>query len=168
MDQQLIPSINQGMGLLRQFYPPDRLFLQKIVDFDPLAGSAIGLFNVPTWVVYSLKPLTYVTRENYVRCVSEFMYALWYMLSVHHDVVRDYITPEQFEREMMDGEVMYHYAETHFVKKIDKGQDFLLQMALTATDKANGGIRLVGQQFIEINLRVNGPIRETTSLIIRV
>jgi hypothetical protein len=132
---------DQAFAILRKFYPSEGLYLKELSNFSVSTSSILGTFNVTHEAAYSVVPLNYVTAEQHVRCFSQLSYGLMYLLSIYHDGMTLYMGAENFERAMMSGQMWYRKLNSRYLRMIQKGEDFQLQLEMAS-------IRRVGKYAI--------------------
>jgi hypothetical protein len=148
----------QALALLRQFYPPEGMYLTELSNFSTSTSSIQGTFCVPVDAAYSIVPLGYVTAEQHVRCFSQLSYALMYLLCVYHDGMTLYMSRADFERLMLSGKMFYRRMDTRYRRQAIKGQPFQIQLEMTGAVKV--------EKFGVACLTARGPVETHAEFVV--
>lgn len=115
-------------NLLALIYPEDEIFVHE-PRFKPSEPMVTVTCVVQISGGYTVRPIPYVTAENYVRILSQTSYLL-----VHHIIerrlVRLDITPQQFVSAMVNYQLFYRNLAMTFHKRVPKGESFKMDLVL--------------------------------------
>ncbi|TSC92254.1 MAG: hypothetical protein CEN92_50 [Candidatus Berkelbacteria bacterium Licking1014_96] len=115
--------------ILRKIYPPGEIFIQS-AKFDDDEMSVEVTCLVPSGSNYTLRPINYVTVENYVRCLSQASYLLAYRL-LERGLVSIDVSPEEFAQAAVNHELYYRkLPEITYHKKVSKDVLFVIRLTL--------------------------------------
>jgi len=149
--------VEQAMTLLRRFYPPESLFLEKMTHVSTATPYVIGTFRVPLDTTYSTVVLNYVTAEQYVRCFSQLAYGFMYLTCLDPHEATFCKDPSSFEHCMLSGQMWYRRLHMRFISSVHKANSFELRMELRQ-------IRRVKQCTI-VSLLAKGPVFVTSEFV---
>ncbi len=115
--------------ILRKLYPPGEIFIQH-AEFDDDKMSVEVTCLVPSGTNYTLRPIDYVTAENYVRCLSQASYLLAHHL-LERGLVSIDVSPEEFAQAAVNHELYYRsLPKITFHEKVGKGVLFVMKLTL--------------------------------------
>ncbi|MFH1456485.1 MAG: hypothetical protein ABIF17_00005, partial [Patescibacteria group bacterium] len=109
-------------------YPPEQIFIVNH-DFDDENVAINVICNIPKDSVYALRPVPYVTAENYVRCLSQSCYLLSERILEKKLIPLD-MNIETFRRAAIDFELYYRSLHMIFHKRATRGETFKMRFIL--------------------------------------
>jgi hypothetical protein len=115
-------------NILNLIYPKQEIFIR---DFGfPSRGLVIvTTCSVPLKSKYVLKPVPYVTAENYVRCLSQASYLLAHQIIKNKRIALD-ITEEAFVNAAVNYELYYRNLAMTFHRRVGKDEEFIMKLIL--------------------------------------
>jgi len=115
-------------NILRLIYPEQEIFIKDFkFPCEELSISTTCL--VPSKTHYVLRPVPYVTTENYVRCLSQASYLL------SHHIIKNGLIPLEipetaFIQAAMNYELYYRNLAMTFHKRVTKDEEFIMKLVL--------------------------------------
>jgi hypothetical protein len=110
------------MNVVKLIYPPEQIFIVSH-NFDDKNIAINVLCNVPKNALYSIKPIPYVTAENYVRCLSQACYLLAERI-IEKKLISLEMNLENFYRVAANFELYYRSLYMVFHKRTSRGENF--------------------------------------------
>lgn len=115
-------------SVLNLVYPPESIFVADW-EFDVAMPAASVTCRVPPGIAYTLKPIPYVTAENYVRCLSQSCYLL-----AEHVLERKLISldldVDAFREAARTYELYYRSLSMVFHARVAPGVEFPMRLVL--------------------------------------
>ncbi|GMU74157.1 MAG: hypothetical protein AMXMBFR44_3560 [Candidatus Campbellbacteria bacterium] len=116
------------MSVLELLYPRQEVFVHR-ATFDDARLAVQVACTVPHGTGYCIKPVPYVTAENYVRCLSQTSYLLAHHLIAKNIVALD-VTLDQFVDAMCEFQLYYRNLSMTFHKRVARGEEFPMELVL--------------------------------------
>jgi hypothetical protein len=85
--------------------------------------------KVPKSISYTVRPVPYITAENYVRILSQSCYILAYHV-IEKKMVKIPISPEKFLEAMKNYQLYYRHLEMTFHSNMKRGESFEMELNL--------------------------------------
>jgi hypothetical protein len=148
---QIECSDREAKACLEKLYGTNCLFLQRVTAYSAETLSICADFMVPKSVKYSQYELSYVTAENFVRCNSELLYALFALSCVHSKRPELYECGMSVDALASKGRLKYRDLRLKFHRDTQKGESFRLSAQFTK-------IRKVKNEFLVLESEGTGPI----------
>ncbi|OHB19797.1 MAG: hypothetical protein A2854_04075 [Parcubacteria group bacterium RIFCSPHIGHO2_01_FULL_56_18] len=117
------------MNLLAQIYPPEGTFVHN-PRFHSTKPEITVTCGVPKDQNYTMRPIPYVTAENYVRILSQSSYLLAHYV-IENKIIPLEIAPEDFMRATVEFELYYRNIAMTFHQRVEKGESFEMTLELT-------------------------------------
>lgn len=115
--------------VLSVVYPTEQIFVVS-AEFPDESPSVIVECLVPATQDYTLKPIPYVTAENYVRCLSQSAYLLAEHVLRTGSIPLD-TTVEDFFTAARAYELYYRNLAMTFHARVERGTPFTLLLQIT-------------------------------------
>lgn len=116
------------MNVVELIYPPEQIFIvDHNFDDDNVAINIVC--NVPEDSIYALRPVPYVTAENYVRCLSQSCYLLSERI-IDKKLISFDMNIETFRNAAIDFELYYRSLNMTFHKRANRGENFKMRFVL--------------------------------------
>jgi len=119
-------------SILHLVYPEQEIFITSFTFLEkqePFIPAITVMCAIPLKSTYVLKPVPYVTAENYVRCLSQTSYLLARHV-IKNNLIPVDITEEAFVKAVVDYELYYRNLAMTFHKKVPKNQEFTMKLRL--------------------------------------
>jgi hypothetical protein len=114
-------------SILTSIYQEDQIFIKNISFKENLSLEAICL--VPLESHYTSLPISYVTTENYVRCLSQSSYLLGYYI-IRNKLINIKLSEEDFLKAAKGLDIYYRNLSMTFHKRVMKGSEFKMALEL--------------------------------------
>ena len=115
-------------NILNLIYPKQEIFIRDF-GFPSRELSIVTTCSVPLKGKYVLKPIPYVTAENYVRCLSQASYLLAHQIIKNKRIPLD-IAEEVFVNAAVNYELYYRNLAMTFHKRVGKDEEFVMKLIL--------------------------------------
>ncbi len=115
-------------NVLSLIYPPSETFITQY-NFDDENLAINVTCRVPDAHAYALKPIPYVTAENYVRCLSQACYLLAERVLEKSLIPLD-MSVDIFRRAAAEFELYYRSLAMVFHKRTNRGDEFEMRFSL--------------------------------------
>jgi len=119
-------------SILHLIYPEQEIFIRDFrfpKHHEPIIPSIVVTCIVASKSTYVLKPVPYVTAENYVRCLSQTSYLLARHV-IKNNLISVGITEEAFVKAVVDYELYYRNLAMTFHKRVVKDEEFVMKLRL--------------------------------------
>jgi len=119
-------------SILHLVYPEQEIFIRNFgfpKHHEPLIPSIVVTCAVPLKSIYVLKPVPYVTAENYVRCLSQTSYLLARYV-IKNNLIPVDITEKAFVDAVVNYELYYRNLAMTFHKRVTKDEEFVMKLRL--------------------------------------
>ncbi|MFZ4648738.1 MAG: HD domain-containing protein [Patescibacteria group bacterium] len=123
------------MNLLEYLYPINEIFVKNTVFTNENRGIEVDCI-VPSGGKYTNEVVSYVTAENYVRCLSQASYLLTDHL-IKNGLIPFKISESEFIQAMISCELYYRDLMIRFHKKIKKNESFKIVLRLKDCARLN-------------------------------
>lgn len=136
--------------ILSLLYPLEEIFVTDILlYFKPGQMMRLSCF-VPLHKSYTHQPFSYVTAEQYIRCLSQASYLLMGLLIRDRMVGSNQIDFEDFKKLMINQEIWFRRSNIKYLKNVPKQTEFVIEVKLVE-------IKTV-KQFAICELEIRGGI----------
>lgn len=142
-----IPAVRK---ILKAVYSKESVYLRS-VEYTPRQLSMAGEFSVPLSHSYTVRPLSYVSAEQFVRCVSQLSFALVGTLIADGRLgsaavdFREFVTLLRSERLFFRS-----FERLRFRRQVSKGEHFRMTLSHIETRAR--------RDFIVCRLKVDGTV----------
>lgn len=133
--------IVNSLTVLEMIYPKNEIFVTRAEATDN--PSIVVTCLVPATDYYAVKPVFYVTAENYLRCLSQASYLLAEHI-LRHQMVDVDTSVETFLAAAENHELYYRHLAMTFHARVGKDEVFVLKLAI----KNAREIKRLGRDFI--------------------
>lgn len=119
-------------SILHLIYPKQEIFIRDFgfpKHHEPIIPSIVVTCVVPLKTKYALKPVPYVTAENYVRCLSQTSYLLA-RYAIKNNLIPIDISEEVFVNAAVNYELYYRNLAMTFHKIVKKEEEFVMKLRL--------------------------------------
>jgi hypothetical protein len=116
-------------NILAELYPPEETFIgnpRYRVDKPEMTVECC----VPQSRGYMLRPMSYISAENYVRILSQASYLLGYYI-IERGMLPLAVKPEEFLKAAVNLQLYYRNMAMTFHKVMSKGETFKMTLQLT-------------------------------------
>jgi hypothetical protein len=110
-------------------YPPNEILVAEYSFDDDGYGITVGCI-VPLNTHYTSKPISYVTAENFVRCLSQASYLLAEHVLEHESLKPVEMGAEAFRQAAEKHDLFYRNLDMTFHHRTTRGQPFTLRLRL--------------------------------------
>jgi len=117
-------------NLLKELYPPEEIFVSNPRYQNDKPEMTVGCC-VPRGRGYMLRPMSYISAENYVRILSQASYLLGYHV-IERKMLPLAVKPNEFLKAAINLQLYYRNIAMTFHKIVSKGE--LFEMTLQLTD----------------------------------
>lgn len=142
----------RARSILRFIYPPEAIYLRKIVSYSSEERTVTGQFYVPMTPSYVSPPIPYVSAEQYIRCLFQLSYALVGLLI--QDGIIGFASFEMFKRLMTNYKMWFRRSDLRYVKNTLKEAEFEISLTLKKVDT----LRVFSVCILEIGGVVRGEL----------
>ena len=116
-------------NILTQLYPPEEIFVSNPRYREDKPEMTVDCC-VPQSRGYMLRPMPYISAENYVRILSQASYLLGYYV-IDKKMLPLKVESEEFLKAAIDLQLYYRNIGMTFHKVVSKGEVFEMTLRLT-------------------------------------
>lgn len=116
-------------NLLAELYPSEETYISNPRYRDDRPEMTVGCC-VPRGRSYTLRPMPYISAENYVRILSQASYLLGYHV-IERNMLPLAVKPEEFLQAAINLQLYYRNIAMTFHKVVSKGEVFEMTLQLT-------------------------------------
>lgn len=126
-------------------YPKNEIFVKQVYFAVGLLSADVVCL-VPRDKLYTVRPIPYVTTENYVRCLSQTSYLLaeW---ALRRKLIKTEVSSEDFVAAAANYELYYRNLAMTFHERVDRDREFVLRLRIENARH----IRRFGSDYILFN-----------------
>jgi len=116
------------IDLLKRIYPEDEVFVHNPIFHENLPILKVACM-VPKGRGYALKPVPYITAENYVRILSQASYLLAFYI-IQNNLLDIKISVRDFLQALDGFQLYYRNLSLIFHERVERGKVFEMELNL--------------------------------------